>query len=283
MLNSQTEIYGVLGYPVKHSLSPSFHNSALRHLGINAVYLAFEVAPSNLSDAINGIQSLGIQGCNLTVPHKTKVIPLLDQISPEAQIIGAVNTVSLDKNRHLTGYNTDGIGFLRSLNALNCKVLKQKVLILGAGGSTRAIAYTLAKSMVSQITIVNRTVQKAENLAEEFAPLFPEVFFEGKKIEDLQGQSFDLVVNTTTVGMDGQSSILDLKQLSQVGSVVDIIYTPAKTPLMKQAERLKIPTINGIGMLLHQGAKSFEIWTKQSAPIDIMQNALLQQLSQRKI
>ena len=280
MFNSHTKLYGVLGYPVKHSLSPAFHNAAFLHCQINAAYLAFEINPDNLEQAVLGIRSLGVDGCNVTVPHKTAILPFLDELTPAVKAIGASNTIYWN-GKNLVGHNTDGIGFMRSLEELHCKSDRKKILIIGAGGAARAIIYALAESGVAQLDIMNRTYQKAFELAQEFSVLFPSQKIESKTIEQLRKHSFDLVVNTTTVGMDHVSSPVDLLQFGNVGALADIIYTPKVTPFMQQAKDLKIPTINGLGMLLYQGVEAFEIWTGHKAPIDVMKHALLQKFDSK--
>ncbi len=273
-ITGKTKVYGLLGYPVAHTFSPPLHNAAFQATHTEAVYLPFAVHPDDLKTAIEGIRSLQIAGVNVTVPHKVKVLPYLDEITPTAKRVGAVNTIRNDQGK-LTGTNTDGLGLIRSLAALSFSPKNQTILILGAGGSTRSILVALAEAQAKQIFLVNRTMAKAQQLVEEFSPIFPETEIQAEVCSNLFHLPIDLLLNTTSVGMKNEESPVDLTQFQTLHHVADIIYSPQQTALLKQAEQLKIPFINGIGMLLYQGCEAFEFWTNQRAPVALMEKQLL--------
>ena len=273
VIGGKTKIYGILGYPVEHTFSPLMQNIAFSTMKIDACYVAFPVSSGNLKQAIGGIRALGISGINVTVPHKSSVIPFLDNVTPLAGKIGAVNTIS-NVDGKLTGTNTDISGFIRSLGALKFKPKKKKVALLGAGGSARAILAGLADCGVSSISIYNRTSERAESLVAEFGPLFPGTEIVSTSIETIQNSNFDLLVNTTTVGMEKNSSPINLSDCKKIDHVIDIIYSPIKTKLIFQAEDLNIPCLNGSLMLIYQGCDAFTFWTGESAPENTMREQL---------
>ncbi len=276
-ITGKTQIYGIIGYPVTHTFSPLIQNAAFQAIQADAVYLAFEVHPDKLPAAIEGIRSLQVCGINVTVPHKINVVPHLDEVTATAQRIGAVNTIKNQDGR-LIGTNTDGQGFIRSLSELPFIPQNKTIVILGAGGSARSILVALAEAKAEQISLVNRTISKSQQLVDEFSPIFPETQLRTEQLENLHNISIDLLVNTTSVGMDGDKSPADLNEFKMVQHVADIIYTPQQTPLLKQAKQLNIPCINGLGMLLYQGCEAFEFWTQQKAPIALMKTTLMQLL-----
>ena len=202
------------------------------------------------------------------------MLPYLDEITPTAQRVGAVNTIRNDQGK-LVGTNTDGLGLIRSLSELSFSAKNQTIVVLGAGGSTRSILVALAEAEAKRIFLINRTIAKAQQLVEEFSPVFPETEFQVVDLANLFHVPIDLLLNTTSVGMKNDESPVDLAQFQTLHHVVDIIYTPPQTLLLKQAEQLKIPFINGIGMLLHQGCAAFEFWTNQRAPATLMKKQLL--------
>lgn len=278
-ITGSSRIYGIFGDPIQHTFSPSMHNLAFETIGLNAVYLPFHVLPANLKEAVEGLRSLQIQGINVTVPHKTAIIPYLDEITLSAKRIGAVNTIRNDEGK-LIGTNTDGEGFLNSLEEISFSPTQKTILLLGAGGSSRAILVALAQANVAEIFIWNRSAHKAQHLAQEFQTEFPQLKINAvQKIEELQPYPIDLLVNTTSVGMNGVDSVLNLEQWSGIQHVVDIIYHPRKTPLLLQASEKKIASMNGLGMLLYQGVLAFEFWTQQKAPIQQMKTQLLSLVS----
>ena len=274
LITGRTKIFGIIGYPVKHSFSPIMHNAAFNELKMDAKYLPFAVKPENISQAIDGIKAMAISGINVTIPHKSSIIPFLDEITPLASKIGAVNTVKNVKGR-LIGTNTDVIGFIRSLKSLNFSPQKKKIGLLGAGGSARALLAGLADVGASEILIHNRTTERAEKLEIEFSKKFLKTKIKSVSLERIQKSHLDLLVNTTTVGMESDVSPIDLSQHQNKEHVVDIIYSPSQTRLIKQAKKLSIPNINGLGMLLYQGCEAFKFWTGRNAPEIVMQEHLL--------
>ncbi|MBC7327104.1 shikimate dehydrogenase [bacterium] len=269
-IDATTKVVGVIGYPISHSLSPQMHNSAFLHLGLNYVYLAWEVEPSNLKLAIDGVRGLGIVGLNVTIPHKEKVGEYLDELSEEARMVGAVNTI-LNKNGKLVGFNTDVEGFRR---ALGCSVKDKKVVVLGAGGAGRAVVFALIKDGASCI-ILNRTEEKARDLAEKFKGI-GEVMADKLTPSALKRamQEADILVNATSLGMKGESIEGIEDALREDILVMDLVYNPRETPLLRIAKEKGARVVEGWRMLLHQGAYSFEIWTGKKAPLDVMENVL---------
>lgn len=277
IITGKTNIYGIIGYPVEHSFSPLMHNAAFSALKMDARYLAFLVNPDSIQQSIAGIRALNISGVNVTVPHKSSVIPFLDEVTPLAKMLGAVNTIKNAEGR-LTGTNTDITGFIRSLEELNFSPKNKTIALLGAGGSARAVLAGLAEAGVTRILIYNRTALRAESLVTEFADKFPDTMLESVSVETVLDTSLDLLVNTTTVGMQSDASPLDLSQSKKIKHVVDLIYSPAKTKLIMQAQELGIPRINGSGMLLYQGCDAFTFWTGKTAPETVMRKQLLKLL-----
>ena len=273
-ITGKTDVYGIFGYPVKHSLSPLMQTAAFNALGIDAVYVPFEVSPENLENAVEGLKAMGIKGINVTVPLKEKIIPFLDSIDETARFMGAVNTVK-NVDGKLYGYNTDGDGFVDSLKEEGIGIGGKKVLIIGAGGSAKAIAYSLLKEGVERIVIANRTFEKAENLAvrlNEIGAVDPVSLDYLNSIVD----KFDILINTTSVGMrESDPSLFDYSLIKPGTVVVDIIYKPFETKLLKVAKSQGAKTINGLEMLIHQGARAFKIWTGKEPPIEVMRKALL--------
>ena len=277
IISGTTKIYGIIGYPVEHSFSPRMHNAAFSELKMDARYLAFPVKPEQVQQALEGIRVLNISGINVTVPHKSSVIPYLDEVTPLAQKLGAVNTI-LNVDGRLSGTNTDISGFVRSLGALKFSPKNKNVAVLGAGGSARAVLAGLADAGASRILIHNRTAGHAESLVTEFSHNFPETQLTAVSLQTVQDSNLDLLVNTTTVGMESDESPLDLSQCVKIEHVLDLIYSPAKTRLLRQAEELGIPAVNGSGMLLYQGCDAFTFWTGKPAPENVMREQLLNPL-----
>ena len=273
-INGNTKIYGIIGFPVKHSFSPRMHNAAFYKLNMNATYLPFPVKPGSIPQAIKGIKALNILGFNVTIPHKNSIIKYLDEITPIARNVGAVNTVR-NINGRLIGTNTDVAGFIRSLKELDFSPLKKNIGLIGAGGSARALIAGLAEAGASQILIFNRTLDNAKRLEIEFSKNFPTTNIKPLPLEEINNPHLDLLVNSSSVGLKPNESPIDLNLNHNIKHVVDIIYNPSKTKLIKQAEKLGIPNINGLGMLLYQGCESFKFWTNRPAPESTMQNQLL--------
>lgn len=278
----QPKILGIIGDPVFHSLSPLMHNAALAHLGLPFIYMPFPVKPEELDDFLKSLHSRKIAGFNVTIPHKQAVIPYLDSLSREARLIGAVNTV-VKKGKKWIGYNTDGAGFIQSLCQDEKYELHNKhVLLLGAGGAARAIAVALGLEETREVMIFNRTAKKAFDLASELGKKFRKTIFNAAPLDppDLSHwRVADLVINATSVGMkEAQNIKLPLSQLPPKACVVDIVYTPLETPLLKKAKKKGLITHPGWGMLLHQGLLSFELWTGKKAPYEVMKKVLLEAL-----
>lgn len=277
-IKGTTRITGVFGYPVKHSLSPVFQNAAFEHLHIDCIYVPFEVKPENLKEAMMGIKVFNFLGVNVTIPHKKEMVKYMDELSEEAKILGVVNTVH-NVNGKLKGYTTDGAGFVRSLKEDGNFELKDKtVFILGAGGSSYAICGRLVKEKVKKIFISNRTFEKAEGLKEHLRKKINfyevEVIPFEKRNDKSIWKKVDILINTTSVGMKEEDPLLiEEKNLENLRFIYDIVYN-RKTELVKVAERFKISYLDGISMLVYQGAISFEIWTGKEAPIEIMKKVL---------
>ena len=299
MLNitGKTRIIGVIGYPVSHSRSPQMHNAAIADLGLDFAYLPFAVKPQDLAHAIHGFKAQQVVGINVTIPHKQTVIPLIDQLSTQASLIGAVNTLVFENNQ-VYGHNTDADGFIRSMQeTINLSKFElpshnTKAVILGSGGASRAIVVALALNGIREIIIANRTEAKAKSLINDLghklsqAELLEPVRLILAKInsEKLANHisTCHLLVNTTSVGMDSTTEInlFDLDALSSQTAVYDIVYTPPVTALIKAAQLKGCPTIGGLGMLVHQGAIAFQKWTEVAPNVSVMKHALSQSLSQ---
>ncbi len=294
-IDGNTTIVGVIGYPIAHSLSPRMHNAAIQALGINWCYLPFQVAPENLEKAIEGMQGLGIRGLNVTVPHKQAVMRFLDWVSPEASAIGAVNTI-LNEGERLSGYNTDVEGILAALRfGADLENLPEKVVVVGAGGAARGIVYALTTvTDVRHITILNRTIPKAERLAAEMEKMAKEKTeiegkgLDGETVRDELGeagsgvcettQGAGLVINATPVGMYPKvdcSPIEDPSVFHPRLVLYDTIYSPEETKLMRLARSQGVKSFNGLDMLAYQGARSLEIWTGTKAPVEVMREAVM--------
>ena len=280
-ISARTRVCGVIGNPVEHSMSPAMHNAAFRELGLDYVYVAFRVLPENVVQAISGMKALGLRGLNVTLPHKVAVMPLLDEIDPAAQAIEAVNTIVND-NGKLTGYNTDAPGFLRPLLERGIDIGGKNVLILGAGGASRAVAYVLAEKG-ARITILNRHKERAEALADrinaEHSGTTTALELNDENL-NRQIENAEILVNVTSVGMSPNvSDSLVKPSLLRRGVVVyDTVYTPVKTRLLRDAEAAGADVISGIEMLTWQGAIAFELFTGEKAPLELMKSAAIKQL-----
>lgn len=279
-ISGRTKILGVFGYPVEHSLSPAMHNAAIAALGIPFAYLPFSVRPEDIGPAIRSLAILGIIGVNLTIPHKERVLPFLDEVTPEAQAVGAVNTVHNDGGR-LIGYNTDGVGFLAPLKASGVTLYDRQVVVLGAGGAARSVAHCLAREG-AWIVLVNRTPERAARLAEAVNGAAGRAAARCFGLDDTGALAdamakAELLVNTTSVGMsphDEEIPPIPLHALHPGLFVYDLIYNPVKTKLLLAAEQVGARTLNGVQMLVRQGAAAFRIWTGMEPPLDAMEQAV---------
>lgn len=251
---------GVMGWPVSHSLSPKLHGFWLKEHGINGAYVPLPVAPQNLEHALRALPKLGFNGVNLTVPHKEKALSLLDTVSDVARRIGAVNTVFVDADGALSGTNTDAFGFSENLkqNAPDWDAQRGPAVVLGAGGAARAVVSALIDLNVPEIRVLNRTLEKAQNLARSLGnTVKPERW--DKQDSSLDGAT--LLVNTTTLGMINQPPLeMSLDALPDTAVVNDLVYAPLETKLLADARRLGLKTVDGLGMLLHQAVPGFEGW-----------------------
>mgnify|MGYP003394623357 FL=1 len=262
-VDAKTGLYGIIGNPVDHSLSPLLHNAAFEKLKINAHYLAFRVEEPFVVQALESVRALGIKGLNVTIPHKEAAFNAVDEVPEDIdRAIGAINTV-VNNDGQLFGYNTDGSGFLTALKEdLSFNPEGKNCLVLGAGGSARAVVFALGHAHADKIWIHNRTKSRSEGLKEYAA-----TYFSGTEIEsvisetDLAGETIDLVVNTTSCGMTNDLMPIDLGVLKTRAAVYDLVYSPLETPFLKDAKRLGLPSANGLGMLAAQAALSFELWT----------------------
>ena len=272
---------GIIGYPVGHSLSPAMQQAAIEAAGLPYRYTAMEVLPEKLAATVSELRNSSFRGFNVTIPHKTAVMPLLDEIHEDARRIGAVNTVVQEEGR-LIGYNTDAAGFLEGLRGVGRTFAGKNAVLLGAGGAARALLWALVKEGVEKILLGVRNVEKTRELLRDFsfagnvmAVSWTEALFRERLAEA------DLVVNATPLGMvphtEGMPPV-DWRALKAHAFLYDIIYTPAKTQFLQRAESLGCPTLNGEAMLVGQGAAAFRLWTGREADFSVMTHALREAL-----
>ena len=270
-ITGETLVYGVIGNPVVHSLSPVIHNQAFSATSFPGIYVPFQV--QDIGSAVDGVRALNIRGISVTIPHKESIVPYLDSMDEAARQIGAVNTVVNDQGR-LTGYNTDAYGAMKALSEKT--VIRDKdVAIIGAGGAARAIGYGVLKEG-GRPHILNRSREKGEKLAEFLrVPFHP--------IEQLNQIPCDILINTTPVGMHPNVDDMPIskKLLNDHMVVMDIIYNPIKTRLLEAAEKIGAEVINGLPMFVYQGARQFELWTGDAAPVDLMREVVYEALKER--
>ena len=279
MIKGSTNIVGLIGHPVEHSFSPPMHNAAFEALGMDYAYVAFDVDPLNLKSAIDGAKSLNIKGFNVTIPHKIEVMKHLDEIDEVAALIGAVNTIDF---KDMKGYNTDGIGAVKAIEEVT-SIKNKNVVIAGAGGASRAISFYIAKYGADSLTILNRNVEKADNLAKDVSNsnLINEVKSDSMSEINSHVTDADILIDTTPVGMhpnvDDEPIVLADNMHDDL-VVFDAVYNPNDTVLIKEAVKAGAKPVYGIKMLLYQGAESFRIWTGCDAPVDVMEDALIKTL-----
>ncbi|AOT70497.1 shikimate dehydrogenase [Geosporobacter ferrireducens] len=279
-INGKTIPIGLLGYPIRHSRSPHMHNTAFQYLGLNYVYLAFEATEDSLAEAVKAMRVLDAAGFNVTMPNKQKVIPLLDEISPEAQLIGSVNTVRND-NGKLIGYNTDGRGYVKSLNEEGISIEGKKIVMVGAGGAARSVAIQLALDGAAELIIMNRSIEPAEEICNTIRANISNCKVEALELSNnilkQKLQEADMLINSTPLGMhphEDKSIIPDPEMLHPKLIVSDLIYDPVKTKLLEMAEQVGCKTINGLGMMIWQGALAFKIWTGVEMPTDYIKEII---------
>jgi shikimate dehydrogenase len=276
------QVFGVFGDPISHSLSPAMHNAAFSTLGLDCIYHAFRISPKKLEKAILGAEAMGFGGLNLTVPLKEAALEL-DCIKPDplAERIGAINTIVFKKNGEIIGYNTDGLGAKKALVEAAVEIEGSEIVIAGAGGAARAVAFQLAADG-AEITLINRTEERAIELAREIsATTLP-----GKikatglfGLKDLLKEA-NVLINTTTLGMypNTDTAIATAEELHPDLTVFDIVYNPLETKLLKEAKAVGAKTVNGVLMLVYQGAEAFKLWTGIEPPVELMKETVLEAL-----
>ena len=281
--NKMTMHLAVIGDPIAHSKSPLMHNAALVELGIEGEYVPVHVSREDLGSAIARMKELGFRGINVTIPHKVEVMNYIDQIDESAARIGAVNTI-VNENGILTGYNTDGIGYVRSLKDETRIDLRGKsIMVLGAGGAARGIVYALAQEEPKNIVIVNRSEDKALQMVEEWKSIVNITALAMDQVQSLM-PAMDVVINTTSIGMHPHvsQSVIDPEIIPAGIIVSDLIYNPLTTELLKKSQERGCIIHGGLGMFVNQGAYALEYWTGMPAPIESMRTAVLKSLQNEK-
>jgi len=281
IISGRTRLCGVIGNPIEHTMSPAMHNAAFAQMGLDYVYVTFKVKKEGLGRAIDGMRGLNIRGLSVTIPHKVAVIPLLDKLDLLAEKIGAVNTI-INDDGVLTGCNTDAGGFLQALLARGIEPKGKKIVILGAGGASRAISFILVERG-AHLAILNRRLERAEALAGRLSSFFSREVKTMELVEaNLNGALLeaDILVNTTSVGMTPNINETPVPaKLLKAGLIVfDIVYNPIKTRLLKEAKEADAETISGVDMFVWQGVLAFERWTGQKAPLDLMKREVIKAL-----
>jgi len=269
------KVYGIIGYPVSHSLSPVMHNLAFRELGVKAVYGAFPVKPEDLSQAIRGVKALGISGLSVTIPHKVEVMKYLDEIDGKAKEIGAVNTI-INREGSLFGTNTDWIGVLKAFEEVGGSPSGKRVVILGAGGASLAIIYAMIQACAKEIVVYNRTFEKAKEVAERFSVLA----YPWEALSEAYG---DILINATSVGLKSFDSPVEKEVVSRFSVVMDSVYLPLETKLLAMAKEENKITIDGLKMLLYQGVEQFKLWTGLMPPVEKMREAIYREVLRMEV
>lgn len=289
-INGKTKLTGIIGYPLTYTVSPHLHNAAFDSLELNMRYVPMVVGPESLSLAVCGLKALGFVGVNVTMPHKEAIVEFIDNIDREAEIIGAVNTVVF-RDGAATGYNTDGRGFIAALSEAGLSPSGSKAVVIGAGGAARAVVAALA-ALSCQVSVINRTVERAQMLVEELKKHFPNsalkaLEFDAKIADKIE--EAELLVNSTPIGMASSDSEslesempIPAESIRPGQFVFDLVYTPLETRLMREAALRGAKPIGGLKMLVHQAAASIEIWTGLRPPLGVMENAALRALSGSK-
>jgi len=280
-ISGKTKVYGVIGDPIDHSLSPVMQNAAFEVSKLDCVFLAFKVKPEEVREAVAGMRALRIQGLNVTMPHKNAVISFLDEVDQTAKLLNAVNTIK-NIDGKLYGQNTDGVGALNALRENGADPKGKKITLLGAGGAARAIAFALAKE-ADELSVVNRTLQSAADLANILYQKFnSKVFAYSLSPLTIKGTvaNADLLINASSVGMKPNSNQTPVPRrwLKKDLIVMDTVYNPVETKLAKDAKAAGAKVVSGVEMLIYQGAASFEFWTGSKAPVEVMRKAALNHL-----
>jgi shikimate dehydrogenase len=262
-ITGRTRLAGIMGWPVTHSRSPALHNFWIDEHGIDGAYVPLPVPPEHLAQALRALPALGFRGCNLTLPHKQAALAIVDHVDPLARRIGAMNTVIVAPDGSLEGRNTDVFGFRENLRerAPDWKASAGPAVVLGAGGAARAIVAALTEARVKEIRLVNRTLARAERLADDLTTPATRITIHPWSDRDAAQRDAGLLINTTSLGMTGEPELdIDLAPLPKHAVVVDIVYVPLGTALLAAARQRGHPTVDGLGMLLHQGRPGFEAW-----------------------
>lgn len=276
-IKGSTKLMMLIGNPVEHSKSPYMHNLSFQYLGLDYVYMAFDIKKGDLEKAVEAVKVLNVRGFNITMPYKEEIIQYLDEVEEDAKLIGSVNTVENQKGK-LVGYNTDGKGFIKSLEKRDVKYIDEKIVIIGAGGAARAIAIELALQGAREILLVNRTVEKAEEISRLINENIEETKARTLVLDEnlLKDELKDarILINTSSVGMGEtryKSVINDGDIIHRDLFVADLIYDPAKTRFLSMAEKNGCKIMNGMGMLIYQGALAFKIWTGKDMPREVIE------------
>ena len=283
MVKGTTKVVGIIGDPIKHSLSPLMHNAAFKYLNLDYIYVPFLVKKGMLEDAIAGAKSLNIKGLNVTIPHKREVIKYLDSLDESAKLIEAVNTINFDDT--IKGYNTDGVGAIRAIEDVT-NIKNKKIIIIGAGGAARAVSFQMLLAGAGMIVIANRTLDNAIKLKESLVEKLNGnvgCIDLGDELKD-ELQDADILIDTTPIGMYpniNQEPLVKADAMHEGLVVNDLVYNPIKTTLLKEAEKAGAKTISGIGMLIYQGIESFKIWTGITPPFNVFEDALKKELGYR--
>lgn len=278
LIEVMRKIVGIIGYPLGHTLSPAMHDAAFKKMGLDCEYIPFEVEPADLKEALRGLRALHVAGFNVTIPHKETIVPLLDEVTKLARIIGAVNTVENQEGK-LVGYNTDGPGFIESLKEdAGFDPKGKRAVVLGAGGASRAVSTMLSEVGAKSLLISDIVEEKAKGLAEYLNCKHAKVNSDTLKQEIEQA---DLLVNTTPIGMHpkvNESPLPEGVKLNKKTLVYDLVYNPSETKLLKQAKSAGCRVVSGLGMLVLQGALAFTVFTGEEAPLDTMWEAAKREL-----
>ncbi|MEM4064513.1 MAG: shikimate dehydrogenase [Candidatus Micrarchaeaceae archaeon] len=285
-IDNNTKLLCIIGMPARHSLSPIIHNAAFKRLGLNMVFMAFDVPPSRLKAAIESVRTFNMPGITLTSPHKIEVMKYIDYISDQAKSIGAVNTL-VNKNGKLYGYNTDAPGFAEALKT-KTRINGKRITLIGAGGAARACAFELENKYSVDLTILNRTISHARSIKEDIYNLFGKEItvdmLDNAKVKDYLKET-DILINATNITLENSSKspIPGPEELKQVETVFDANYVPLKNKLIKDAEKAGCNVITGDKLLLYQGVVAFKLFTGKAAPIKTMSKALMDELHRKKI
>ena len=282
-IDGHTRTVGIFGDPIAHTRSPAMHNAAFQALGLPYVYLPFHVRPADLAKAVHGVRALGLLGLNVTVPHKERIVRYLDSLSPEAELCGAVNTV-VNQDGQLFGDNTDGRGFLNSLQEAKLAPRGIEVVLIGAGGSARAVLVSLIRARCAVVRIVNRTQANARKLVRTYRRT-GETRLEALPLDALRDPTVvsgaGLVINASAVGLHDDEFLPLAYTATQAGCLFyDLLYRPDRTPFLRHARAAGRPVMDGRRMLLHQGTLAFSLWTGRPAPLEVMDRALQRALRQ---